>query len=168
VIYTSKYGATKQYATWIAEALDGTLAEARAVKPDDLSAYDAVVYGGGLYAGGIAGVKLVKKNPCKNLVVFTVGLADPAITDYSECINKAFTPECRAKIGLFHLRGGIDYRQLSLLHKGMMAMMRKSILKKPQADRNAEDKLFLQTYGGRINFVRQDTIGPLVDFVKEV
>jgi hypothetical protein len=51
-----------------------------------LQDFDVVIYGGGLYAGGIIGSKLVTKNPCKSLVLFTVGLADPLITDYSEII----------------------------------------------------------------------------------
>jgi len=49
------------------------------VNPKDLIKYDIVIYGGGLYEGGIAGVKLVTQNSCKNLIVFTVGLADPLI-----------------------------------------------------------------------------------------
>ena len=82
VIYKSKYGTTKQYAKWIAEELGASLFEASSINPSQLMTYDVVVYGGGLYAGGIIGVKLVTGNPCKSLVVFTVGAADPGTTDY--------------------------------------------------------------------------------------
>jgi len=116
VIYKSKYGATKQYAEWIAQALDAALLEAGAVKPPQLASFDVVIYGGGLYAGGIDGVKLVAKNPCKSLVVFTVGLANPKITDYAAILSKNFTGEALSKIKVFHLRGGIDYNKLGLLH----------------------------------------------------
>ena len=51
VIYKSKYGSTKQYAEWIAQALDAPLFEASSVNPAQLAEYDVVVYGGGLYAG---------------------------------------------------------------------------------------------------------------------
>ena len=86
VIYKSKYGATKQYAVWIAESLEANIFEATDVSPSLLMEYDVIIFGGGLYANGINGVKLVTKNPCKSLVVFTVGLADPENTDYTEAL----------------------------------------------------------------------------------
>ena len=53
VVYKSRYGTTKQYAEWIAKALDAILLEASVVKPSQLASFDIVVYGGGLYAGRI-------------------------------------------------------------------------------------------------------------------
>lgn len=166
VIYKSKYGATKQYAEWIAEALDAELREAKAVKPESLGAYDVVIYGGGLYAGGIAGVKLVTQNTLKNIVVFTVGLADPAVTDYSEIRQKAFTPELASKVKLFHLRGGVDYKRLGFVHKLMMRMMKNMIQKKSESERTPDDKEFLNTYGAQVDFASKDSIAPLVAFVQ--
>jgi len=168
VVYSSKYGTTKQYAKWIAEALGAKLAEAKAVKPQDLQTYDVVVYGGGLYAGGIAGVKLVTRNPCKNLVVFTVGLADPSTTDYSAILNKNIPPELLVKTKVFHLRGGIDYKQLGPIHKVMMAMMKSVIQKKPEDKRAPDDQEFLKTYGAKVNFSDSQSIEPLVGSVKSL
>ena len=165
VIYKSKYGTAKQYAEWIAQELNTTLLEASAVNPARLMSFDIVVYGGGLYAGGIDGVKLVTKNPCKNLVVFTVGLAEPETTDYSAILNKNFTAEALSKIKIFHLRGGIDYKNLGFIHKGMMGMMRKMTLKRDESERNEEDKLFLETYGEKLDFTDKSTIKPLIDCV---
>ena len=166
VAYTSKYGSTRKYAEWIASALNADLFEAKAVKREVLNQYDAVIYGGGLYAGGIAGVKLVTNNPCKNLVVFTVGLANPGATDYSEIINKNFSAELIAKTKFFHLRGGIDYKKLSPGHKVMMAMMKSMILKKPESEREADYKEFLDTYNSKVNFEDERTIDPIIAYVK--
>ena len=174
VAYTSKYGSTKQYAQWIAEALDAALAEGGALKPIDLMGYDVVIYGGGLYAGGIAGVRLVTQPPPKKtlkktkFVVFTVGLADPETTDYSGIIQKAFTPEQREKISLFHLRGGVDYSRLGNADKILMHMMKRHTQRKPEADRTEDDRIFLETYGGQIDFSDKDTISPLVEFVNNL
>jgi menaquinone-dependent protoporphyrinogen IX oxidase len=167
VVYKSQYGTTRQYAAWIAEALGARLFEASEVKAAQLADYDAVIYGGGLYAGGIDGIAAVTKHPCKLLAVFTVGLADPAETDYTEIIKKNLTPEQLARTKIFHLRGGIDYKRLSLVHKGMMAMMKKMITKNPEANLSGDDKLFLETYGGQIDFTDQGTIEPLLRFVRE-
>jgi hypothetical protein len=166
VIYKSKYGSTKQYAEWIAEELGAPLFDASGIKPKQLMDYDVIVYGGGLYASGIAGVKLVTENPCKSLVVFTVGLADPAITDYSPILSEIFTPELLKKTKLFHLRGGIDYKKLGFVHKGLMAMMKKHIEKKPESERTSDDHGVLDTYGSNVDFTDKSAISPLVNYVQ--
>jgi len=166
VIYKSKYGTTKQYAEWIARELNADLFEVSGIKPARLMSYDAVIYGGGLYAGGIDGVRLVTKNPCKNLVVYTVGLADPETTDYSAILNMNFTQEQLEKTKIFHLRGAMDYKNLNLAHRGMMAMLRKMDMKKAESERTEEDKLFLETYGIKLDFMDKDTITPIIDYVR--
>lgn len=166
VTYTSKYGSTRKYAEWIAEALHADLFDATRVHSHMLRQYDTVIYGGGLYAGGIAGIKLVTQNPCNNLIVFTVGLSDPGITSYSVIINRHFTPELLAKTKFFHLRGGIDYRKIGPVHKVMMAMMKNSIQRKPDAERGAEDKAFLDTYNAKVNFEDKKSIDPIIAYVK--
>jgi len=166
VVYKSKYGKTKRYAEWIAEALNAPLFENANMKPHQLGNYDVVVYGGGLYAGGINGVKLVTQNPCKSLILFTVGVADPKDTDYTLILEKAFTPEQLAKTKAFHLRGGIDYSRLSLVHRAMMAAMKKVIEKKPLAERQSDDVGILETYGKDVDFSDKATIEPLVEYAR--
>lgn len=166
VTYTSKYGSTRQYAEWIASELRADLCEARTVSPQTLQQYDVVIHGGGLYAGGIAGVKLVTENPCNNRIVFTVGLADPNVTDYSAIIQKNFTPELVSDTTFFHLRGGIDYKKLGPVHKVMMAMMKHMTEKKPEIERGAEDKEFLDTYNSNVHFEDKRTIDSLIAYVK--
>lgn len=166
VIYTSKYGYTETYARWIAEALDAPLCEASSVSPSQLIEYDVVVYGGGLYAGGIAGAKLVANNPCKALVVFTVGLATPESTDYSHLLERNFTEEQRSNTRFFHLQGGIDYRRLSVVHRAMMAFMKAQIAKKPASERSRDDQQLLKTYGAKVDFTNKSAIQPLVDYIR--
>ncbi len=165
VIYKSVYGTTKRYAQWIAEELGASLFEASSVKPAQLMDYDVVVYGGGLYAGGIIGVKLVAKNPCKELVVFTVGLATPEITDYSEILATNFSADKLADIKVFHLHGGMDYGKLGVAHRAMMAFKKKEAEKKPISERTSDDHAMIETYGGKFDFTDRDTIKPLVDYV---
>jgi len=166
VIYKSRYGTTKRYAEWIAEALDAPIYECGEIKPSQLSDYDLVVYGGGLYAGGIDGVKLVAGELCPRLVLFTVGLADPQITDFTPFLKKAFAPEQLAKTKVFHFRGGIDYKKLSLVHKGMMAMVKRSAEKLPAEERNSDDMGIIDTYGKQVDFTDKAAIAPLVEYAK--
>lgn len=165
VVYKSKYGTTKRYAEWIAEALGAVLLEASTVNSSQLVSFDAVIYGGGLYAGGISGVELVTKNPCKTLIVFTVGTADPDTTDYAGILNKNFTQELLSETKVFHLRGGIDYKKLGLVNKGMMAMLKNMLLKKDKSELSDEDKALLDTYGKKVDFTDRIAIEPIVAFV---
>ncbi|MGF6989506.1 menaquinone-dependent protoporphyrinogen IX oxidase [Lachnospiraceae bacterium PF1-21] len=167
VIYKSHYGTTKQYAEWIAEELDATLLERKAASPSDLLKYDLVIHGGGLYASGILGIDLVVKNPVNNLIIFSVGMANPETTDYTEIIHKNIPEGLREKTKIFHLRGGMDYGKLSIPHRGMMAMMKKmTIDKKSEAELTAEDIAFRDTYGGNIHFTDKATIAPLILYVR--
>ena len=108
----------------------------------------------------------------KNIIIFTCGLADPNDSDNVRHIkgglNKIFTPQMQNSIKLFHLRGGIDYSKLSIIHKSMMAIMHKMILKKDCSSLRQEDKEFIETYGKVVDFTDKSTIKPLIAYVKEV
>ena len=62
VIYKSKYGSTKAYAEWISEELNCRAIDVKTVKIADLTEYDTIIYGGGLYAEVIAGITFITKN----------------------------------------------------------------------------------------------------------
>lgn len=168
VVYESRYGSTKKYAEWIAQALESDLEISKKVNSTTLKQYDVIIYGGGLYAGGIAGVKLVTNSPCKNRIVFTVGLADPNTTDYSGIIEKNFTPELIENTKFFHFRGGIEYKKLGFVHKMMMSMMNIIIKRKPEIERSADDIGFLETYGSTVYFEEQQAITALVHYVSSL
>jgi len=166
VVYKSKYGTTKQYAAWIAAALNVPLFESAGIELSQLKDYDVVIYGGGLYANGIDGIKVVTENFCKTLVLFTVGLADPRITDYTPILEKTFKPEQLSKTKVFHLRGGIDYKKLSLLHKGMMAMVKREADKITPDQQTSDDVGIIETYGKKVDFTDQAAIEPLLAYVR--
>jgi hypothetical protein len=110
----------------------------------------------------------VAKNHTNRLVVFTVGLADPQTTDYSAILEKNFPDGSNQPDKVFHLRGGIDYKKLNLVHRGLMAMLKNAGEKKPESERAEETKEILRTYGGAVDFTDKEAISPLVAFVREV
>lgn len=171
VIYKSKYGCTKKYAEAISKSLNADLFEHSKIKADSLIQYDNIVYGAGLYASGINGISLITKNfpklKDKNLIVFTVGLSSTEDKDiFKPIISKNFTDEMKSSIEFFHLRGGIDYKELSFLHKNMMVMMKKSVEKKKETELTEDDRQMLETYGEKVDFTDLSTIEPLVSYVK--
>lgn len=171
VVYKSKYGSTKKYAQAISKSLNADLFERSQIKADSLIEYDTIIYGAGLYASGINGISLISKNfeklKNKNLIVFTVGLAPPEDKElFQPIINKNFTDEMKSSIEIFHLRGGIDYKELSFLHKNMMAMLKNMVSKKKETELTEDDRLMLKTYGDKIDFTDLSTIEPLLSYVK--
>lgn len=174
VVYASNYGATERYAEWIAADLSADIFERKQIKLAQLMDYDTIIYGGGLYAGGISGVSLLVKNfealKDKNIIVFTCGLADPTdeenIKGIHKGIDKVFSPSIKENITFFHLRGAIDYSKLNFVHKSMMAMLVKSIGKKEESSLSEEEKQILETYGKQVDFIERINIDPLISFIK--
>lgn len=76
ILYGSQYGTTKRYADELSR-LTG-LPAVSYEKAVDLAGCEQIVYLGGLYAGGVKGLKqAVKKFPAGvRLILVTVGLAD--------------------------------------------------------------------------------------------
>lgn len=173
VVYKSKYGSTKKYAQWIADDAKAVLYECSQVDINKLMEYDTIIYGGGLYASGIAGVSIITKNynliKDKSIIVFTVGLAGNENKEiFTSIIEKNFpSEEMRESIKFFHLRGGIDYKKLGIVHKSMMAMLKIMLSKKDASELSNEDKELLATYGGKVDFTDRTTIKPLITFLIE-
>lgn len=176
VIYESKYGTTKKYAEWIADALSCDLFERKSIAPSKLADYDTIIYGGGLYAGGVSGIGLLTKNfnmICeKHIVLFTCGLADPTdlenVSHIREGLSKILSKEMQEKIKIFHLRGGIDYSKLHFIHKSMMAMLHTMIKKKDYDSLRNEDKEMLATYGQAVDFTDKESISPIIAYVEKL
>ena len=172
ITYKSKYGSTKKYAEWIAQETKGDLFESSKVSIEKLKQYDTIVYGGGLYANGISGSSIITKNyedlKGKKLVVFTVGIAPTEDEKtFLPIIEKIFSKEMRENIHFFHFRGGLDYKDLGMLHKSMMAMLKTQTGKKGPKKISDEDIETLVTNKGKLDFVDKDSIEPLLDYLKD-
>lgn len=174
VIYKSNYGSTKKYAQWIAEELGADPMERDKTKISALGNYDVIVYGGGLYAGGLSGISLLTRHfdsiKDKALYLFTVGAADvrdPQNIDHIRGgLFRVLTPEMQKSIKIFHLRGGMDCPNMSFIHRVMMGMMIKKLRKMPESALQNDDREMLASYGQKMDFVDRMTILPLVDAIK--
>ena len=144
--------------------------------------YECVIFGGGLYAGSIAGAarmaKLYGALQGKRLAMFTVGLSDPSdpenVKKIMQDAARAFTPEMLENICFFHLRGGMDYRNMRPVHKAMrpvhkamMAMLKKMLLKKPESERSAEEKELLAAYDRQVDFTDRAALAPLIAWCRD-
>ena len=167
IIYGSEYGTTRRYAEQLSQltgipAMDYTSAK-------NLDGCELVIYLGGLYAGGVKGLKkTAKKFPAgARLILVTVGLADVQDPKNIENIRRSLRTQLPAEVlqsaALFHLRGGIDYGRLSFAHKTMMTLLYNHARKLPPEQQNAETKAMIDTFGQKVDFVDFAALGPVAD-----
>ncbi len=168
VVYKSKTGFVKKYAEWIAEALSADLSEASAVTPETLARYDAIVYGGGLYAVGINGVALIKKNldtlAGKKIAVFATGASPARLEVLDEVRNKNFTLEQQEQIGFFYLRGGFDFNKLPIPLKLVMLLMK--LFLKLKKNKTEDEAGMLEAIDNPADFTDKANIKELVAYIQ--
>ena len=172
VVYQSHYGTTEKYAQWIAEDSKADLFKVSDITTETLLTYDTIVYCGGLYAGGILGFPIIKKNfsrlTNKNIIAVAVGATLKKAEDIEAVKNKNLTPEMRDAVCFFMLRGGLNYKKMSLLHKAMMFLL-VTFLKFKKSDKLDNDsKGLIATYGKVVNFTDKDTIGPIINEIQNL
>lgn len=168
VIYKSKTGFTKKYAEWIAQELSAEIFAASRVTPAVLKSYETVIYGGGLYAGGINGIKLITRNLDKlqrqRVVVFATGASPAREETIDEVRNKNFSPGQQKKIHFFYLRGGFDYSKLGLFDKLLMQLLKKKLQKK--ANPTTDERGMLAAFKKPVDFTGKKHIRELVAFIR--
>jgi len=171
VIYRSQYGSTKRYATYIGETLQADILSTDEAK--DLSSYETIIYGGGIYVGAINGNDWLKKNQgvlcSKKLIIFTCGFSNPHIPKNVENIHawlkKSLTEELVSHAKIFSFRGAIDYSKLNFTHKGMLMVVLQFLKRKKE--RSAEDEEMLKSRDIPMDFVDFSDADALISFVKE-
>ena len=130
VVYKSKTGFAKRYAEIIATALDAQLMPLKDVKPIIMSRYKTVVFGGGLYAASINGLKKAKKmyseSNATRFAVFACGATPNVAASTIESMwKKNFTPTELAAVPHFYMQAGLAYEDMSPVDRAVMKMVAK-------------------------------------------
>lgn len=171
ILFGTTYGTSRLYAEELSKR---TGVEAQSY--DEVSSiddYDTIVYIGSLYAGGVQGMKktfakLVDVGS-KNIIIATVGLADPTdlenINSIRNSIKKQLSDEVYNHAIIFHLRGAIDYAKLGFKHNTMMSLLYNKAKKLPEEKKNAEVKAMIETYNKQVSFIDYESLTPIVEFV---
>lgn len=171
VLYRTRYGSTKKYAEWIGEELNCRVEDARDITVEELSDYDTIVYGGGLYAEVINGISVITKNidrlADKKIAVFSTGITPLEYRDYYDklVIEKNFkngVPEC---IKLFNFTGKMIIDELSLVHRTALKSLKK--IMKSKKDPSDMEKLLIELCDADGDFSDKAQIVDLITYVME-
>lgn len=167
IIYLSKTGFTRRYAEWLSEALNCPIVPYEKRKTIDLSTYDTILYGGGIHAGMIQGIKWFKQQfpslPGKKLVVFATGASPAGLSATTESLKKNFTAEENAMVKVFYLEGGLNYDKMSAPNRLLMKMMCKMLSSKK--DQTEEEREMAKAISTSFDHCKKENIQEILDFV---
>ena len=169
IIYGSHYGTTKKYADELSKRTNIQSISFKEIK--EINDYDNIIYLGGIYAGGILGMSKTLRNlnniSSKNIILITVGLADPNdeenINNIRDNIKKQLKSEVFKKAKIFHLRGGIDYSKLNFAHKTMMKLLYNAIKNISQEKQTAENRAMIETYNKKVDFIDFSSLDKIIN-----
>ena len=161
VIYKGKYGATKQYAMWIGQELQLTVASADRFPVDELPNYDYFILGSSVYIGKLEIKTWVKKNFStlmnKKIFFFQVAASPPGQIEKRETYNKAsLSPDLLKKIEFYYLPGRMIMRNLSGWDRFMLKM----------GARLTKDPLEKEAMLTDFDHVKKENILPLIDAIR--
>jgi menaquinone-dependent protoporphyrinogen IX oxidase len=174
VFYSSKTGFVKKYAEWIADELKADLLTFENVDCRTLQSYDTIIFGGGLYAGGINGVGKIKRNlpklEGKKIIVFASGASPWSEKVLNEVRDKNFTAEEQKKIKFFYLRGGFDLTKLGFFDKFLMKLLKMKIMskKKKGIKLDGDEVGMLNAMENPVDFTKRENIKELIDHALKV
>lgn len=169
-LYKTKYGSTKTYAEWIAEELRCDVKDAKDVSLDELENYDAIIYGGGLYAEVINGVSLITKNidklKDKKIAIYSTGITPLEYRDYYDklVLEKNFkngVPDC---VKVFNFTGKMVLDELSVVHRTALKTLKKIMSAKQNP--TEMEKLLVKLCDADGDFSDRTQIKDLVSYIK--
>ena len=161
VIYKGKYGATKQYATWIAQELQLPVASADRFPIDELPNYDYFILGSSVYIGKLEIKDWLKKNfnvlQNKKIFFFQVAGSPVEQIEKRQSYNKAsLPPSILKKTQFYYLPGRMIMRNLSGWDRFMLKMGAK-LTKDP-----VEKKAMLTDF----DHVKKEKVIPIMEGVR--
>lgn len=134
ILYQSKYGATKRYASWLSEATGYPMAETKKADVRRVAQCDVIILGGGVYASGIAGLAFLRRHIGKlqgrKVIVFCVGAA-PCDGDTLQRLAAHNMKGKLAGMPLFYCRGAWDEAAMGFMDRTLCGMLKKAAQQDP-------------------------------------
>jgi menaquinone-dependent protoporphyrinogen IX oxidase len=144
IIYQGKYGATKQYATWLGEDLELPVQPARIINGDQLERYDTLLIGTSVYIGKLQVRKWLKRNfqfiRNKKIFFFQVAATPPEQIEKRQAYNLEGIPaELLSQCEFYFLPGRMFMAKLSWLDRVLLKMGAKMTKDKDEKKRMLTD-----------------------------
>lgn len=169
ILYQSKYGATRKYAAWLAEATGFACVETRKAKIEQVRSCDVIILGGGIYASGIAGLSFLKKNIAqlrdKKIIVFCAG-ASPFDEQAFQQLKALNMKNELAQIPLVYCRGAWNIDKMGVVDKSLCRMLQKATAKKEMFECAVWERALLEAGEKPCDWTDRKYIQPVLDMLK--
>ncbi len=167
LVYKSNTGFTKKYANWIKEELSCTSVELKDVQFDDLSKYDIIIFGGGMHANKINGIKFIKSNlelfKNKHIIVFATGATPASAVEVVRKFEDSNIPE-GSNIPFFYFQSGMNYKDMRVNDKMMMNCLK--LVLKAKKDKDSVEQGTMDAISNSYDNSDRIFIKPLIDHVR--
>ncbi len=168
VIYNSQTGFTKRYAEWIAEATGADCLELSAAKKKDMTAYEAIIFGGWACAGSISKISWFKGNidkwADKKLIAFCVGGSPIDNPEIEQALKQNFQESDLKKVSIFYCPGGFNYEKMSTPSRLMMKMFVKML--KAKKNKTQEEQVMIKMISSSYDISDKKYIEPILECLK--
>lgn len=162
ILYKGKYGATRQYATWIEEAMQWPVFTPEQLLNDTLDGADVVVIGSSVYAGRLTLHSWLRKHAhqllFKKVYLFIVCATPADKKDVLDEIAQHNVPALlKDKINVFFLPGRVVIDKLNWIDKLMLSF----------ASRATKDPAEKQRMTKGFDAVNRDNLQPLLKVLND-
>lgn len=135
VVYSSKYGHTKQYADWLKEDVDADAIDISKFNITQMLAYKLVIFACGVYGDKLSIMDFVKKNvsaiPVQKTMIMAVSWYTNDSKEASEkLIAENYPEEFKGKVPIYVVNSGINKKQVSKMDSVKLVAAKLSIEKK--------------------------------------
>ena len=165
ILYTSKYGATRRYAEWLAAETGFDCVETKKAKIEDVMQYDAVILGGGIYASGISGLSFLKKNigklQGKKVIVFCDGASPFDEKAFQQIIDHNLKGDLSG-LPCFYCRGAWDMDRMSFADRNLCRLLQKAVAKKKTGDLEVWEKALMEAGSKKCDWTDKAYIEPIL------
>ncbi len=173
IVYTSKYGHTKQYADWLVESLgknDADAVNVASFNPTQLLAYKLIIFASGVYSDKLPIMDFIKKNMTGISIAKTMVMAVSWYTNDSEEAVKKLTEEnypdqFKGKVPMFVVNSGIDMKKIPVVDKGKL-MASKLIIER-RDDRTNDDINILSIMKGYFDPTSEENLASIKAAIEE-
>lgn len=170
VIYQSKYGSTRKYAQWLETMIDCDCIDVDDLKKKDLPKYDNIIFGGGVHAGGITGISIIKKSlkriSNKKIIIFGVGINQPSQENIEELKYVNYNKKM-INIPLYYCEGAYDPFKIKGFDKWLITKVRNMIMRKPVVQRTDKEVELVKRIDNGGDWTDKKFLDPIVEELKK-
>ncbi|MCW3491587.1 flavodoxin domain-containing protein [Dethiobacter alkaliphilus] len=169
LLYRTRTGFTKKYVDWITQEIACRTVPWEQINNVDINSFDIIIYGAGMHAGRIQGLREFKKMTSglvgKRIVVFATGAAPNTEEIVAKLKADNFSENELIHIPFFYFQSGMNYEKMSLSGKAIMKVYSKFLeLKNNKSDiEDGTSKAILNSYDHSCRAY----IKPMVNCLKE-